>query len=612
MSTSARFYCSVAAYLLWVLLASSGPAVAQNQPLIDSLQRAAAVQTDTTKAWTLTKLAWEYRPYNKERALAINEEALAIANQAGFFEQQGFCWMALGNVYNFHEQDAQALKAYQTAEPLLRRAVGSRATVRMAQLHYNWGLLLQDRLSDHSAAIRHQMQAMRIYERLGRSREQAICLNAIANSLWAERWIPESFAYYRRAEAAALSSGDIQVQIEVINDFYSSYLDLYAKEQDPAYLQLVIENLGRGVQLIRRHPEQIQPQYLPTFLTNLAEAHAWQGEYALVRRLLQESNVRAAPLHANNLLANNYSILANIEARQHRAGLAKAAIRQSSHYLASCSLNDQASITQRLQKTAILLNSWQSAHYWSSRYATVRDSLMERAKKQTVRRLTIQYEVEKKDLSIRGLRQQTRYQRRLLLLLGGLALLLLAGAATLIYSNRLRRRLAEQQLLLSEQQALVDRQEKLLAQQQQEQLQLEIDYKHRELTTSTLHLERKNELLLTLRKELERVPESGQQLKPAFRLIDKNLQLNDDLNQFRRHFEGVHPSFFLDLTEQAQGPLSSTELRYCAYLRLGLSTKEIANLLNIEPHSVRVGKHRLKQKLNLDKTIDLEHFINNL
>ena len=102
----------------------------------------------------------------------------------------------------------------------------------------------------------------------------------------------------------------------------------------------------------------------------------------------------------------------------------------------------------------------------------------------------------------------------------------------------------------------------------------------------------------------------GQQLKPAFRLINQNLQLDEDIDQFRVHFERVHPRFFQTLS--AQAALSTTELRYCAYLRMGLATKEIANLLRIEPHSVRVGKHRLKQKLQLAKDDDLEQFIKNI
>ncbi len=338
----------------------------------------------------------------------------------------------------------------------------------------------------------------------------------------------------------------------------------------------------------------------------------WSEEFERARAVLQESNARAAPLHVNTLLAHNYSILASLEATQRRVMPTEAATQQTRRYLAACSLNDQATITERLHKAYARLGNWPNAHAWLARNSAIRDSLAERAQNQTVRRLTLQYEVEKKDLNIRALTQQAVYHRRLLLLAAGLGVLLLLGGGALLYSNRLRRRLAEQQLRLSEQQAVVDRQERRLAEQQQQQLQQEVDYKHRELTTTTLNLERKNELLLALRKELEQVPETDQQLKPAFRLIDKNLQLDDDIDQFRLHFEGVHPSFFQSLNTQAQAALSATELRYCAYLRMGLSTKEIANLLNIEPHSVRVGKHRLKQKLRLEKETDLEAFIKNI
>lgn len=597
---------------LAVLLLPGKPVQAQDLRLIDSLQRAATTQTDTVKAWTLTKLAWEYRPYNREKALALNREALALAVRANHLELQGFCWMALGNVYNFHEQEAQALEAYQTAEPLLARVAGGETALRLAQLHYNWGLLLQERLSDYAGAVRHLMKAVRVYERLGRHRQQASSLNALANCLYHEQRLAESFAYYRRAEQAAQLSGSLEQQLAVMNDFYSSYLSLYNRQRKPAHLQTAVRNLQRGVALIRQHSSQVPPQYLPTFLTNLAEGYMWSGEFARAREVLQESNALTAPLHVNTLLAHNYSILTSVEAAQQRPQPAEAAAQQTRRYLAACSLDDKATITERLHKAYARLGAWPAAHAWLTQYAAIQDSLANRAKDQTVRRLTLQYEVEKKDLNIRALTQEATYQRRLLLLAAGLGLLLLAGAAALVYSSRLQRRVAEQQLLLAEQQAVVDRQDRLLAQQQQQQLQQEVDYKHRELTTTTLNLERKNELLLALRKELEQVPETSQQLKPAFRLIDKNLQLDDDIDQFRLHFEGVHPSFFHSLNTHTQAALSATELRYCAYLRMGLSTKEIANLLNIEPHSVRVGKHRLKQKLKLDKDVDLEVFIKNI
>ncbi|MFD2784434.1 helix-turn-helix transcriptional regulator [Hymenobacter rubripertinctus] len=592
------------------LVLISGPVLAQNQPLIDSLARASASQTDTTKAWTLTRLAWEYRPYNREKALALNRQALALATEAGNVEQQGFCWMALGNVYMFHEQDGPAQQSYQMAEPLLRKAAGPRAAGRLAQLHYNWGLLLQERLSDYAGAVHHLLQAVRAYETLGSYRELTTSLNTIANCLYHEQQMESAFAYYRRAEAAARRSGSLKDQLLVMNDFYSSYLELYRQQRNPAHLRVAIQNLERGVALIRQQASQsVSPQYLPTFLTNLAEAYTWRGDLLRTRQLLRESTALTKPLRITTLLAHNYSILALAEARHQHAALAAAATRQASQYLAACSLDDKATITQRLQLASTELGNWPAAYAHLTQYAAVRDSLAARANFQTMRRLMIQYEVEKKDLNIRALTQQATYHRRLLLLTVGMALLLLAGAAALLYSNRLRRRLAEQHLRLSEQQAVVERQEKRLAQQQQAQLQQEVDYKQRELATTTLSVERKNALLLTLRKELEQVADGSPQFKPAFRLIDKNLQLDDDVDQFCRHFESVHPRFFQHLAAQAQVALSATDLRYCAYLRMGLSTKEIANLLNIEPHSVRVGKHRLKQKLGLGKSVDLEAFM---
>ena len=597
------------ALALVVLLTAASPGRAQNQPRIDSLQRIVATQTDTTRAWTLTRLAWEYRPYNRAKALEMNQEALALAVRAGHVEQQGFCWMALGNVYSFHEEVGPALAAYQQAEPLLRRAAGRRLSLRLAQLHYNWGLLLRERLSDNAGAVPHLLLSVRAYEQLGRYSQQAMSLNAIANCLYYEQRTAEAFAYYQQAETAAQRGGSLEERLAVMNDFYCSYLALYAKAPKPAYLRLAAEHLQQGVALIRQHPQQVSPQYLPAFLTNLAEACTWNREFGRARQLLHESTAIATSMGIDNLLAHNYGILAVLEAEQQHAA-ATAAADQAYRNLPAVNLEDQAIIAQQLQKAYARLALWQPAHRWLARYTVLRDSLAARTNAQTVRRLTLQYEVEKKDLNIRALQQHTTYQRWLLLLIMGLAGLLLAAAVAFVRSSRLRRRVAEQQLLLAEQQAVVARQEHLLTQQRQLQLQQEVDYKHRELTTATLNLERKNELLLALRKELEQVPETSQQLKPAFRLINQNLQLDEDIDQFRVHFECVHPHFFQHLS--ALAALSTTELRYCAYLRMGLATKEIANLLNIEPHSVRVGKHRLKQKLQLGKEIDLEHFIQNV
>lgn len=63
------------------------------------------------------------------------------------------------------------------------------------------------------------------------------------------------------------------------------------------------------------------------------------------------------------------------------------------------------------------------------------------------------------------------------------------------------------------------------------------------------------------------------------------------------------------LQEKAHKKLTQLDLKYCAYLSLKLSAKRIAQLMSVEPKSVRMAKYRLKQKLNLTKEENLNDFL---
>ena len=58
--------------------------------------------------------------------------------------------------------------------------------------------------------------------------------------------------------------------------------------------------------------------------------------------------------------------------------------------------------------------------------------------------------------------------------------------------------------------------------------------------------------------------------------------------------------------------LSPSEQQMCALLRLKLSTKEIATVKNISPASVKVMRHRLRKKMNLNSEINLSEFLDTL
>jgi DNA-binding CsgD family transcriptional regulator len=144
--------------------------------------------------------------------------------------------------------------------------------------------------------------------------------------------------------------------------------------------------------------------------------------------------------------------------------------------------------------------------------------------------------------------------------------------------------------------------------------QLEITTKEqyqKELMTSVLHLERKNELLLRLKESVISFGQNTLEVKQVQKLIDENLELDTDFEHFSKNFEVVYPHFFRRLNERSEGNLTQLDLRYCAYIHMGLTSKEMSNLLNIDPASIRKARYRLKQKLKLGKEEDLSEFISN-
>ncbi|TAG87716.1 MAG: hypothetical protein EAZ20_10045, partial [Bacteroidetes bacterium] len=140
-----------------------------------------------------------------------------------------------------------------------------------------------------------------------------------------------------------------------------------------------------------------------------------------------------------------------------------------------------------------------------------------------------------------------------------------------------------------------------LEKNQKEELQAKLEANQRELSSNTLYLYQKNEMLLGLKKQIERLSQqSDTQHTEAIReikvTIQNNFQLEADWDRFKLHFEQVHPTFFQDLLTQCP-ELTPYDLRLSAYLHLNMSTKEIATLLSIAPESVRKAKMRLNKKL---------------
>ncbi len=147
-----------------------------------------------------------------------------------------------------------------------------------------------------------------------------------------------------------------------------------------------------------------------------------------------------------------------------------------------------------------------------------------------------------------------------------------------------------------------------------EQLEKSIIGKSEELANSTMAVIKKNELLLTIKKGLSKIktePETRSSVthfNHVLHLVDSNISTEQDWQVFENNFNQVHEEFIKKLLINYSN-LTPSDVKLAAYLRMNLSTKEIAHLLNITNRSVELKRYRLRKKMNLETEINLGEFM---
>ncbi|WP_156877230.1 helix-turn-helix and ligand-binding sensor domain-containing protein [Salinimicrobium terrae] len=141
---------------------------------------------------------------------------------------------------------------------------------------------------------------------------------------------------------------------------------------------------------------------------------------------------------------------------------------------------------------------------------------------------------------------------------------------------------------------------------QKEHLEKDMAEKNGQLAASTMAIIKKNEFLSHLKQELKGA--ENPKVKSAIKTIDSELREEDNWKMFKEAFKNADKEFF-DKIKNKHPELTSNDLRLCAYLRLNLTSKEIAPLINISVKSVEIKRYRLRKKLNLPREVNLTDYI---
>jgi ligand-binding sensor domain-containing protein/DNA-binding CsgD family transcriptional regulator len=197
----------------------------------------------------------------------------------------------------------------------------------------------------------------------------------------------------------------------------------------------------------------------------------------------------------------------------------------------------------------------------------------------------------------------------------GILLFILIYLLYKLQAKKYSKRYQEQQKELElKHQIELEKTDKELIQLKNEKLETEIEFKNSELASSAMNLVQKKEFILKIKETLQHLNKSekesmdSQDLKKLLRSLSEEEKLNDEWEQFSIHFNNVHGDFLIKLSEKYP-ILKAHELKLSAYLRMNLTSKEIAQLMSISVRGVEISRYRLRKKLNIPTETNLFQFL---
>lgn len=467
-------------------------------------------------------------------------------------------------------------------------------------------------LSDLS--LNYYMKALDIARKSNHREEEAILCNNIASIFQAQKNFHKSDSLFKRAIT-------INEELKVPQRLFVNYNNIsvnYAKKSDYSkaleYAFLAMHQLDavRDSDLIILMQRNIGSIYLK------------QKETGLALQLLKQVEEYQTKHHQDYYLIATYQIMhiayKSLNRKEQAAEYLKRALTLSENYN---NVLEKADLLTELSNHHANEKQYDKALTTLQRSISLKDSLYKTGEEKRTRSLSIAYDEElalqEKLIQAENVHEATMQRGyrisscavALLLILSGWGayrLKKIKNKKRLLFINRIRQK--EEQVELREEKivCLLNNLENLkseLEQSKSKQLYYSLqDTKNKEFISQlTDHLK---QLLLDINPKETQVKKKIREIISQLGMIDSSNVLQD----FRDSFESVHHHFYENLSLKFPN-LTMKEMRLCSLLRLGLSTKEIADITFKEVRSVESARNRLRKKLQIDHAEDLQKFLLN-
>lgn len=437
---------------------------------------------------------------------------------------------------------------------------------------------------NYKLALIDVLKGLRIIEKFNDPIRKADALSVLSSIERAQKNFSKALEYDLEALQIYREKNDRYFEAATLNDLGLIYKGL--KQQDSA-----LSSLEQSLVIFR---EMNEPASSGIALMAIAGLYIDRGEYHLSLTNLEESinlltHVGDKAKLGQALLLRGITENKMNDPKQGLDHINQAIVLADSTNvlgLISSGYKERSEIYSELGNYKMALEDYKQ-------FVIFKDSIFNSEKSQQIEELRAIYDTEKKEQQITlqekeitVLEQKAEISTLQKVILGGLLVLSLIG----FYG--IRQKMKRNRL-------------------EKEKVDTQLAFKKKELTTYTLHLAKKNEVLEGLKQKAEELKENEVSQKGYQQLIRTiNFDLQDDNNweNFARYFEEVHKDFNRNIKTKYP-EVTSNELRLMALLKMNLSSKEIANILNISQEGIKKARYRLRKKLDIKTEDSLQDLV---
>jgi tetratricopeptide (TPR) repeat protein len=582
-STFVKFYIQISFVFVFSCLSLIHLEISGNNgnQKIDSLER--ELKVDKTKAQqisTLLLLAKEYFGMNHPKALPSALRAYQIAVESG--DEEGILnsmlelsWMFYAGTEYAKSLD-YALRAKQLAEKSDNKQQVASALNAIGTIYEDFG--------DYDKSSENHFKSLKLYEQLKDRPGMAHASSSIGVLYYKQK-------NYQKALQYLNISLDITRKLKMPDGIASnlnSIANVYADQKD---FQKALKNYTEALNIAVNFND---PRREGSISLSIGTTYLKMKNFDLSKEYIQRAlNIFT---HLNNQLriaksqvqfGEYYLAIKNYPMGFELAGKALDQSRKQGFK------EVEFSAAELLHRLSLSMKDTLKAYHYAILESQLNDSLTSGEKQKTLTKLEAQYQFEK-DQADKAIAQQRKDYISIILiilLLSGIIILFLIWGRQKV---RVRNTILEK-----------------------ESLKKELDFKNKEMVLNVMSLMKKNELLADLSEKLIKIdheattPEGKDTIKKVAKELQKS-QEEEIWKEFSLRFKEVHGDFYDKLLAKFPS-LGPNDLKLCAFLRLNMSSKDIAALTGQRISSLETARHRLRQKLGISNAdVNLITFLSQL